>query len=244
MADKEVLRVENLTKYYTSGFIFTKKVVGAENVSFSIKRGEIFSLVGESGSGKTTVAKMILRLIKPTRGKIYLNGKDIYSFNERDYWRKVQAVFQDPYSSFNPFYKVDILLKDALNFIGKTSESEKEKIIKSTLERIGMNPNEILGRYPHQLSGGQLQRLLIARCLIISPEVLVADEPTSMVDASTRVGILNELLRLKDEKNLAVLFITHDVGQAYYVSDRTAVMKEGKIVEAVSYTHLKLPTKA
>ncbi len=231
-----ILRVENLTKYYVTGYIFRRQVMGAEDVSFALRRGEILSLVGESGSGKTTTAKMILRLIKPTSGRIFLDGKDAYSFEEREYWRRVQAVFQDPYSTFNYFYTVDKPLMEAFNLLEETSsrtysKTERDELVASTLETIDMNPDEILGRYPHQLSGGQMQRLLIARSLIIGPEVLLADEPTSMTDASTRVAILNELLRLKEEKRMAVIFISHDVGQAYYVSDRVAVMEKGRIVE-------------
>ena len=236
MANKdEILKVENLTKYYISGYMFTKKVLGAEDVSFDLKKGEVLSIVGESGSGKSTVANMILRLFNPTSGKIFLDGKDAFSFNKKDYWRRVQAIFQDPYSTFNHYYNVDRPLMDSFDLLensGKTySKTERKEIINKTLETIGMNPDEILGRYPHQTSGGEMQRLLIARTLIIGPEVLVADEPTSMTDASTRVAILNELLRLKEEREMAVLFITHDVGQAYYVSDRAAVMKDGRIVE-------------
>ncbi len=233
-----ILRVESLTKYYTSGYVFTKKVLGAENVSFNLSKGEILSLVGESGSGKSTVANMILRLINPTSGKIYLDGRDAYSYDEIEYWRRVQVVFQDPYSTFNYFYPVEKPLMDGFDLIesasaGKErySKSERQEIVKATLEKTGMNPDEILGRYPHQTSGGQMQRLLIARALMIGPDVLVADEPTSMTDASTRVAILNELLRLKKERGMAVLFITHDVAQAYYISDKTAVMQKGKIVE-------------
>jgi len=233
----EVLRVENLTKYYTSGYILTKKVLGAEDVSFDLRKREVFSIVGESGSGKSTVAKIILRLINPTSGKIYLDGKDVFSFDKKAYWRRVQGVFQDPYSTFNHFYTVDKPLMDAFSLLEKTSsknkkysKTERQEIIRSILEKIGMNPDEILGRYPHQISGGQMQRLLIARSLIIGPDILLADEPTSMTDASTRVAILRELLRLKEE-GMAVLFITHDVGQAYHISDRAAVMKDGRIVE-------------
>jgi peptide/nickel transport system ATP-binding protein len=226
------LRVKNLTKLYTSGYVRTTKMVGAKNVSFDIKKSEIFCLVGESGSGKTTVGNIILRLIKPTSGKILLDGKDAFSYDEKAYWRKVQAVFQDPYSSFNFFYTVDKPLNDAFNLLENSpSEEERKKILRSTMETIGMNPDEIMGRYPHQLSGGQMQRLLIARSLIIHPELLVADESTSMIDASTRVAVLNELLRLKKMEKMSVLFITHDLAQAYYIGDRIAIMEKGKIIE-------------
>jgi len=230
-----LLRVEGLTKYYTSGYVFTKQVLGAKDVSFFLRKGEILSLVGESGSGKTTVANMILGLIKPTRGNIYLDGKNALEMDRKEYWLKVQAIFQDPYSTFNGYYVVDKVLWESFDLLKKIkgithSRNEKREIIASTLEKIGVNSDEILGRYPHQMSGGQMQRLLVARALIMNPDLLLADEPTSMVDASTRVEILNELTQLK-EAGMSVLFITHDVAQAYYISDRAAVMKDGEIVE-------------
>lgn len=259
MTENMLLEVKNLTKSYTSGYIRTTEVIGAKNVSFDMKRSEVFCLVGESGSGKTTVGNIILRLIKPTSGEIFLDNKDAFSYDKKAYWRKVQAIFQDPYSSFNFFYNVDKPLNDAFDLIKKPlskekrkkiissvhilsqirslrkkkklSKEERKKIISSVLQTIGMNPDEIMGRYPHQLSGGQMQRLLIARSLIIHPNLLVADESTSMIDASTRVAVLNELLRLKEVEKMSVLFITHDLSQAYYIGDRIAIMKNGEIVE-------------
>lgn len=228
---RALLEVKNLTKYYISGYVRTTKIVGAKNVSFALKRGEVLSLVGESGSGKTTVANMILRLLRPTSGKILLDRKDAFSIDKRVYWRRVQAVFQDPFSSFNYMYTVDRPLEDVFNLFERPPPKDKRKrIIRSNMKLIGLNPDEILGRYPHQLSGGQMQRILIARSLILNPDILVADEPTSMIDASTRVAILNELLRLK-KRGMSIIFVTHDVGQAYYLSDRAAVMKDGEIVE-------------
>jgi peptide/nickel transport system ATP-binding protein len=231
-ANKVLLQCEDLTKIYTSGLVRAKSVVGAKNVSFDIKRGEIVSLVGESGSGKSTGAKMILRLIKPTSGDILFDGKNILSYDKRDYYRRVQAVFQDPYSAFNPFYKVDRVLDKAFGLLNDHySSDERKSITGSTLKSIGLNPNEVLGRHPHQLSGGQMQRILIARALLIGAELLIADEPTSMIDASTRAGILNLLLSLERDKGLSVLFITHDIGQSQYISDRIVVMEKGIIVE-------------
>ncbi|RDE16713.1 MAG: ABC transporter ATP-binding protein [Candidatus Thorarchaeota archaeon] len=227
-----VLRCEDLTKIYTSGFIRTKTVVGAKNATFDIKRGEIVSLAGESGSGKSTIAKMILRLIEPTSGNIILNGRNIHSYNTREYYRQVQAVFQDPYSAFNPFYKVDHVIDRTFGLReGNLEGDERREVIESTFMSIGLNTSEVLGRYPHELSGGQMQRLLIGRSLLIGAQLLIADEPTSMIDASTRAGVLNLLLSLKEEKDLSVLFITHDIGQAQYVSERVLIMKEGEIVE-------------
>jgi len=233
MKDKRVLlECKNLTKIYTSGIIKTKSVVGAKNVTFHIERGEIASLVGESGSGKSTVAKMILRLIEPTSGDIFFNGENILSYDKRDYYRRVQAIFQDPYSAYNPFYKIDRALGKAFSLRNDhPSPNERKEITGSTLKSIGLNPDEVLGRYPHQLSGGQMQRILVARSLIVGSELLIADEPTSMIDASTRAGILNLLLDLKEKRKLAVLFVTHDIGQAQYIADRILVMKKGEVVE-------------
>lgn len=229
---RALLECKNLTKIYTSGLIKTKTVIGAKNMTFHIEREEIVSLVGESGSGKSTVAKMILRLIEPTSGDIFFNGENILSSDKRDYYRRVQAIFQDPYSAFNPFYKIDRVLNKMFDLRNDHPSSDKRKeITESTLKSIGLNPDEVLGRYPHQLSGGQMQRILVARSLIVGSELLIADEPTSMIDASTRAGILNLLLNLKREKGLSVLFITHDIGQAQYISDRIIVMEKGEVVE-------------
>lgn len=228
---KVILKVKNLNKNYISGYIRTSIIPATKNVEFDIKRGEIVSLVGESGSGKTTTAKMILRLIEPTSGRIFLDGKDAFSYDKREYYRKVQAIVQDPYSAYNTFYKIDRVLDKAFDFRGSTHPEKRKEIIDVTLRSIGLNPEEVLGRYPHQLSGGQLQRFLIARALIIGSELLISDEPTSMIDASSRAGILNLFLDLKRRRNLSILFITHDIGQAQYISDKIIVMKKGEIVE-------------
>ena len=226
-----LLSCKELTKIYSSGIIRTKSVVGSKDVTFEIKKGDILSLVGESGSGKSTIARMILRLIKPTSGEAFYKGQDIEEYEKREYYKLVQAIFQDPYSAFNPFFKIDRVLEKAFLLRDSEALSEKKDIIQSTLQSVGLNPDEVLGRYPHQLSGGQMQRILIARFLVIGSELLIADEPTSMIDASTRVGILNLLTELRDQGKLTVLFITHDIGQAQYISDKIVVMKQGEVVE-------------
>lgn len=227
-----VLEVAKLNKIYTSGIIQITEVVGAKDVSFKIQRGEILSLVGESGSGKSTVANIILRLLMPTSGDIYMNGKSIYDYKMRDYYRRVQVVFQDPYGSFNLFFKIDRVLSRAFELREeKVSNGERNLIIRDILDQIGLNPDEVLGRFPHQLSGGQLQRFLLARVLIIKPELLIADEMTSMIDASSRAGILNLLEDLRDDEGLSILFITHDIGQAQYISENVVVMQRGEVVE-------------
>lgn len=226
-----LLDVRQLTKIYTSGYLKTTRVVGCQGVSFVVKRGEIVTLLGESGSGKTTVANLILRIFRPTAGEILLDGTDIFSYPPRAYYAKVQQVFQDPYAAFNYFYRIDRVLHRALAFKnGRMALTERQARIMEVLDVVGLNASEVLGRYPHQLSGGQLQRLLIARALLIEPDLVVADEPTSMIDASSRAGILNHLFDLRD-RGIAILFITHDVGQAAYIADKAVVMHKGKVVE-------------
>jgi peptide/nickel transport system ATP-binding protein len=236
MTSKVILETKNLVKVYQSGFFKRKSLTAVNDVSFNLQKGEIISLVGESGSGKTTVARIILKLLPPTDGKILYDGKDISELKRRgeliDYWRHVQGIFQDPYAPFNLFYKVDRVFDIIFNLFTKPfSKDEKRKMIESSLKMVDLNPEEVLGKYPHQLSGGQRQRILIARSLIVNPEILLADEPTSMIDASTRVDVLRVFLSLKERQGLSIIFITHDVGLAYYISDRMLVMQNGRIVE-------------
>ncbi|MFX1274428.1 MAG: ABC transporter ATP-binding protein [Promethearchaeota archaeon] len=201
-------------------------------MTFEVNEGDVVSLVGESGSGKSTIAKLILRLLRPTKGDIYLYGANIKKIKKRVYYRKVQGVFQDPYSSFNSFYKIDHTLKQAFSIaFPKGTRIDRQKKFVDILTKVGLDPHETLGRYPHQVSGGQLQRILIARALLFEPKLLIADEPTSMIDSSSRAGILNLFKALKQEYNVTILFITHDIGQAQYLSDRVLVMQHGKIVE-------------
>lgn len=227
-----MLEIHNLSKIYISGLLFTKEIKALDDVSFNLRKGEIISLVGESGSGKSTVANIVLRLIKPTSGSILLNNKDIELYAKKEYYRKVQIVFQDPFGSYNLFHKVDRMLHLGFKLLPTNPPlEERKKIINEVLNKIGLRAGELLGRYPHQLSGGQLQRLLLARVLIIKPDILVADEATSMIDASSRAEVLNLLDLLAKEEDLGVIFITHDIGQAQYLSDNVVVMQKGCIVE-------------
>jgi peptide/nickel transport system ATP-binding protein len=226
--------VKNLTKIFTVGLLRKKEIVAVKDVSFKVNPSEFVSLVGESGSGKTTTAKTILRLIQPTSGEILFEGKDITKLNKykelKEYWSKVHGIFQDPYASFNPLQKVDRVLNQAFKLINN-SNIDKDKAIHEALKEVGLNPEEVLGKYPHELSGGQRQRIMVARCYLIKPKLIVADEPVSMIDASTREGIIQLLSNLRDEYKTSVIFITHDLGLAYYVSDEMLIMYKGVIVE-------------
>ncbi|ASJ02210.1 peptide ABC transporter [Thermococcus profundus] len=231
-----LVRIEHLTKLFTSGFIGGFQIRAVDDVSFNIREGEIISLVGESGSGKTTVGKLILRLLKPTSGRILFRGEDINEFKgdklRKYYYKHVQAVFQDPFASFNPLYPVDRAFDLVFeNFLPHTSREKREELIAKSLEDVGLNPNEVLGKYPHQLSGGQLQRILIARALLVEPSLLVADEAVSMLDASTRIDVLNLLGEVRDKLRTSVLFVTHDLALGYYISDTTLIMYRGRLVE-------------
>jgi len=231
-----MLEVRELTKVYSiGGFFNRRRLIAVNKVSFDIKRGEFVSLVGESGSGKTTTARMILRILKPTEGKILFEGKNIWELKKieelRWYWKNVHGIFQDPYAPFNPFYKVDRFLNQTINLLDNITEEEFKKMIKESLVKVGLSPEYVLGKYPHELSGGMRQRIMIARCFILKPKLILADEPVTMLDASTRAGILNLFSELRDEYGTSVIFITHDMGLAYYVSDRILIMRKGEIVE-------------
>lgn len=227
------LEVQGLSRIFGAG---EHSVRAVDDVSFHVDEGEIVSVVGESGSGKSTLGRLILRLLQPTAGKILVDGEDATALKSsaqlRPYWRKVQAVFQDPFAAFNQFYTNERVLSNALNVLSPTpSGKEKQRRIAEALTEVGLTPSDVLQKGPHQLSGGQVQRVMIARALVVGPELLVADEPTSMLDASLRVTVLNLLKDLRDQHKMSILFITHDLGQAYYTSDRILVMYHGKIVE-------------
>lgn len=228
----ETLKFEakNVSRVFGHG----KKLVHAvDDVTFHIKDREIVSLVGQSGCGKTVLAKTLLRLEKPTSGELFFNGRPIQAeADPREHWRQVQAVFQDPFSAFNQFFTIRSQLKSSFTlFKQKPSEAEMEKRVDDALLAVNIKPKEIEGKYPFELSGGQMQRMLLARIFILKPQVLIADEPTSMVDACSRASILDYLMKLKKELDMTIVFVTHDIGLAYYVSDRIFIMHKGKIAE-------------
>lgn len=229
-----MLKIDRISKIYRVGTFGTKELHAVNNVSFEIKPGEVISLIGESGSGKSTIGKMILRLISTSSGKISFDGEDISTFDKaqlKKYYRDVQGVFQDPFSSLNPIFKADRVFQIIRNeFYPEVSPLMWKKKVDKSLTDVGLNPTHVLGKYPHQLSGGQLQRFLIARALLLDIKFLVADEIISMLDASTRIDVLNLLASLKS-RGLSILFITHDLSLGYYISERAVILYRGAIVE-------------
>lgn len=231
-----LLNIEEFKKYFpVKGDLFSEPayIRAVDGVSFQVEKGETFGIVGESGSGKTTLGLMVLKLIEPTSGKIYFDGVEITSIKGREFKKlrkHMGVVFQDPSSSLNPRMTVRGTLRRPLAIHGVKRGEEIEKRILSMLEKVGLG-REHLDRYPHELSGGQQQRVAIARAMILNPDLVVHDEPTSSLDVSVQSQILNLLLRLQSEFNLTYLFITHDLVTVRHVSDRIAVMYLGKIVE-------------
>jgi len=229
-----MLKLDKICKTYRVGAFGRHELHAVKDVSFEVKAGEVVSLIGESGSGKSTIGKMILRLTSLTEGTISFGEVDIAGHRRadlREYYRTVQGVFQDPFSSYNPIFKADRVFKMIKDeyFPHVPNNVWKEKV-DSSLESVGLNPDEVLDKYPHQLSGGQLQRLLIGRALLLDIDFLVADEIISMLDASTRIDVLNLLADLKS-RGLSILFITHDLSLGYYISDRSVILYRGRIVE-------------
>ena len=230
---KVCLSGSELTKVFGFG---RRKTVAVDHVDFSFYEGEVVSIVGESGSGKTTLAKMLLGLISTTEGEIYFQGKkrDISTQKKRlEYWRNTQAIFQDPFSSYNIFHKIDAVLSDCINMRGgrRSSDAEKVEMMTQACGFVNLKFEELTNKYPFELSGGQQQRLMIARICLLRPKILLADEPTSMIDACSRATILDMLMQLRDEIGMTVIFITHDIGLAYYVSDSVYIMERGRFVE-------------
>jgi len=229
-----MLSLDRVSKTYRVGTFGGKLLPAVSDVTLGIPDGEVVSLIGESGSGKSTIGKMILRLISITDGTITFDGTDVGALKNRalrDYYRSVQGVFQDPFSSYNPIFKADRVFDVVRDhFYRGLRDRDWEQKVDDALESVGLNPDHVLNKYPHQLSGGQLQRFLIARALLLDLRFLVADEIISMLDASTRIDVLNLLADLK-ERGLSVLFITHDLSLGYYISEKAAILYRGCVVE-------------
>lgn len=230
---QSILKTKDLTKVFHRGSLLARdRIVAVDNVSLEMQPGEIFTLAGESGCGKTTVARMILGFETPTAGEIiYQNGQ---AKKDKKVWfnQGIQAIFQNPFETFNPLRKVEgYLFETTYNYKLAKNKKAATELINSKLESVGLSYDEVQGRYPSEFSGGQLQRISIARSLLIDPALLIADEPVSMVDASIRMSIVNLFKRLRDELNMGILYITHDLATAYYLSGQIAIMFRGNIME-------------
>ncbi len=228
-----LLETRKVNKVFGTG---RKKVHAVRDVDFKLHQGEILSIVGESGSGKTTLAKILLGLLSETSGQVFYKDipRDLHSYiKRRAYWQNIQAVFQDPFSTFNQFFRVEKILEDCLKLqgMGKIPLDEKREKMREACSFVNLKFEELYNKYPFELSGGQMQRLMIARIFMMHPKVLIADEPTSMIDACSRSTILDMLMKLRDEEGMTILFITHDLGLAYYVSDTLYIMEHGQMVE-------------
>ncbi len=234
----ELLRVEDLTKIFAIRQGFSSKAFRAvDDASFTIMADEpqIFTIAGESGSGKTTLARMVLGMTDPTSGILQYKGRDIARLSRNDkrawFYKDVQPVFQDPFAAFSPLKRIDHYLYETVSNYKMAKRSEADAYINDVLVQVGLSLAEIKGRYPNELSGGQAQRVAVARALITHPSLIVADEPVSMLDASLRMSIVNMFRELKDQKKVSILYITHDLATAYYSADRIAIMLRGWIVE-------------
>lgn len=229
-----MLSVEHVTRRFRLSPFGSAEKVAVADVSFDLAPGEVLSIIGESGSGKSTIGRMVLRLLPVSEGTITVDGTDIATWRGRDlkrYYRQVQGVFQDPFSSYNPVFRADrIFAMVRGQYFGRVPAGEWDDRVEAALAAVRLEPRQVLGKYPHQLSGGQLQRMLIARALLLEVKLLVADEIISMLDASTRIDVLNLLADLK-AGGLGVLFITHDLALGNYISERTMIMHLGRVVE-------------
>lgn len=234
---ENLIEVKNLAKIYKDeqSFLVKKKDshLVLKNINLDIKKGEIVSLVGESGCGKTTLANCILKMITPEKGEILFRGENILKFNKKEtfnYRKKIQMIFQNPYSSLNPKMKVEDILIEPLIIHKAMPKEQMPKRIDEVIDMTEIAKSD-LKKFPHEFSGGQCQRIAIARALILNPELIVADEPVSALDVSICASIINLLLDLKEKLNLTLLFISHDLNLVRYLSDRIAVMNKGEIVE-------------
>lgn len=235
----ELIRAEDLRKWFPlRGSLFErtpKNVHAVDDVNFTIEKQEIFGLAGESGCGKTTASKLLVRLLTPTAGHIYLDGEDI-AFLEgselKEFRKNVQMVFQDPYESLNPRFNVFDTIAEPLIVQNVGTPEEREDMVSRALETVELRPPEdFIFRFPHELSGGQRQRVAVARALVIEPTFIVADEPVSMLDVSIRAGVMNLMLELREKFGLTFVFVTHDLAVSRYMCDHIAIMYLGKIVE-------------
>jgi len=243
MAEQNLIEIRDLKKWFPVQKSFIERLVtrqrqfvhAVDGVDFDIRRGEVFGLAGESGSGKTTTGRLILRLTEPTEGHIFFDEVDLAALSEEEMRRvrqRMQVIFQDPFASLNPRMKTGDAIGHSLEIFGLAKGEEKRARVMRMMERVGLTPMAPLyEKFPHQLSGGQRQRAVMARALIMHPDLIVADEPIAMADVSVRALLLQLMMDLKEEFDLTYLFITHDLATAKYICNRIAIMYLGKIVE-------------
>ena len=242
---RALLDVDHVGMTYFVGGLLSRRVVRAvDDVSLRLESGkpEILAIIGESGSGKTTLARMILNLAKPTGGAIRFLDTDVTTIRRKRarlrFMRQVQPIFQNPFEAFNPLKRLDRYLFMSARRLADARGADIEAAADKALDQVGLSLAEVRGRFPHELSGGQLQRIAIARALISSPKLIVADEPVSMVDASLRMSIVNLFKSLRDALKVSIIYITHDLATAYYISDRVLIMQAGRAVESGLARHV------
>jgi len=236
--NKEILKLDRVSMHFPVKKFGRKEeyVHAMDDISFSLYQGEILAIVGESGSGKTTTANVVAKLHRPTSGEIYFNGQEIYGQevrkNNLEYRKNVQMIFQDPFGALNPTHTIRGILERPFVIHGLAERSELEAKIKEVLVQVGLEPPEqFIDKFPHELSGGQLQRINIARAISVEPVLLLADEPTSMLDVSIRIIIMNMIKKFRDRDNISYLYITHNLAGARYIADRIGVMYAGMLME-------------
>ena len=237
-SEPQLVRAENVTKvFHLRQGLATTNFHAVDDATFTMAsdRPEILTIAGESGSGKTTLARMMLGMEKATFGALTYKGRDVGSLSKREkrawFYREVQPVFQDPFAAFSPLNRIDRYLYETVKNYNMAPKADADQYVDHVLQEVGLSLAEIKGRYPNELSGGQAQRVAVARALITKPSLIVADEPVSMLDASIRTGIIKLMVEMRDDKGIAYLFITHDLSLAWLISDKIAIMYLGKIME-------------
>lgn len=234
-----LLELDKVSKTFSRGGLFgARRVKAVDGISFNLAddRPEIFTIIGESGSGKSTTARMILGIERPTSGRLVFDGTDVAAIrtnaDRTRFMHAVQPIFQNPFEAFNPLKRMERYLFMTARRLGEaTDQASCDRLVDGALVNVGLSLAEVRGRFPHEMSGGQLQRLAIARALLSRPRLIVADEPVSMVDASLRMAIVNLFQKLRDELGISIIYITHDLATAYTISDRMIIMMKGSIVE-------------
>jgi oligopeptide/dipeptide ABC transporter ATP-binding protein len=238
------LELRNVSKVFGGGFFSRKKTIALDNLSLVVDTEQpgVKAIAGESGSGKSTLGLILMGFLTPTSGEVLYRGKDIRSLTGQEqlaFRREIQAIFQDPFSVYNPFYPVDhVLTMPIRKFNLARNRRDARKLMEESLSQVGLQPEETLGRYPHQLSGGQRQRIMVARALLLKPKLIIADEPVSMVDASLRATILELLRSLNRDFGISILYITHDLTTAYHISSDILVLYRGAVAEIGAVEHV------